>query len=185
MEQALTLGPSYLIVPSWFLEQFPGLSGLIQSAGNFAQNVSVAEHDMQMLARVGHRLDSGHPFERIKDSLVKNKTKNIESLAGMFEFARKHGGGDGMPLRSQSQAFIRSSGNSDRRVGPDFGDALQMDIQGPLQTTHVRHGVLSFLTWMPKGLLLLHTLRSLAEKMCFQWHFRRPIAAFVRLGRPL
>ncbi len=131
MEQALTLGPSYLIVPSWFLEQFPGLSGLIQSTKNVARNVSVADHDMQMLARVGHRLDSGHPFKKVAASLVKNKTKNIESLAGMFEFARKHGVGDGMPLLSQPQAVIRSSGNSGRPVGPDFWDALQMGFKGP------------------------------------------------------
>ena len=141
--EVLNVGAQYLRIPRWFMRQHAGLEDVIQSAGNLAQNVSKIEHDGQKLKKVSRDITAGRNFAYIKDRASKSRMKNIESLQGMFNFARKYGGGLNMSLIGDTADFIRGQSNSVRKVGPNEWDALALDFRGMDQAVQVRHGVVA------------------------------------------
>ena len=152
----MAVGATWTWVPRNIFAKYPGLDEIAQGAGNYLQNASKQEHDGQMLFKIARHIMAGKSFADIKADVAKNRSKCIDAVAGMFNFLRKYGSVDGetMGLATQTSAFIRSEGNSSRRVGPDLWDVLGLDFRGQNQLPMLRHGalILMYVNKTPKCL---------------------------------
>lgn len=147
MKEVLAVGATWTWVPRHIFAKYPGLDEVAQSAGNYLQNASKAEHDGQMLFKIQKQISDNKPFSEIKAAITKNRAKNIDSLPGMYNFLRKYGSDDGksMALARQTASFIRGESNTARRVGSDLWDILGMDYKGHNQMIRLRHGALTIM----------------------------------------
>ena len=145
IKEVLNVGATYTWVPREVLKKYPGLAEIAQASGNYLQNASKAEHDGQLMMKVGSKIATEVPFDEIKNIVKKNRSKNLESLPGMYHFLRKFGGGKSMHLAKQSSNFIRGEANTSRRVEPALWEALGLDFRGSNQMVRLRHGALCIL----------------------------------------
>ena len=167
LANVISHGARWLHIPSSFLNKYPGLDRIIQSAGNTTTNISKSEHDLQMLRKIATGVAAGLSFDNVQEAVMRSRPKNLEALLGMYDFTRKFGGGDGMPLLKETEAFIRGQTNSARRVALDFWDALQTDFKGAFQAPRVRHSVLSLLyAHQNPKFVSVSDVKKLASKDC-------------------
>ena len=158
---AVNEGAIYVIVPSWFLQKYPGLDDAIQAAGNVLQNISKAENDVQMLQKLVLRVGNGQTFEAINMNFRRTRPKNMEALPHMYNFVRKFPDKQLMNLTIQ---YIKSvSKGNIRKTTADVFDALQVDYKGALQAPCVRFAVLGALYTQPAGTVTAAVLRHLCN----------------------
>lgn len=154
IKEVLNVGATWTWVPRHVFQKYPGLAEIAQSAGNYLNNASKAEHDGQLILKIGTKIAVDMPFNEIKEMLLKNRSKNMESLPGMYHFLRKFGGGKAMQLAKRTSVFIRGEANTSRRVAPEFWDALGADFRGVNQMIGLRHGALCTLYTDPNPKLV-------------------------------
>ena len=158
---AVLEGAIYVIVPSWFLQKYPGLDDVIQAAGNVLQNISKTENDVQMLQKLVLRVGNGQTFEAINMNFKRTRPKNLESLPHMFNLVRKFPDKHYMNLTIQ---YIKSvSKGNIRKIAPDVFDALQVDFKGAKQASCVRFAVLGALYTQPAGTINATLLKHLCN----------------------
>lgn len=88
MKEVLSFGATWTWVPRTIFAKYPWDW---QSAENYLQNASKADHDGQMLFEIARLVSDNKPFAEIKAAIMKNRSKNIDSLPGMCNFLRKFG----------------------------------------------------------------------------------------------
>ena len=145
MKEILNVGATWTWVPRRILLKYKGLDQIAQSAGNYINNCSKAEHDGQMLLKIAGKIDAGKEYEAIHTDIMKNRPKHVESIPGMYQFLRKHGGGKGMKLAKQMCYFLRGETDTTRKVTADVWDALGLDFKGQNQLTMLRHAIMLLL----------------------------------------
>ena len=160
---AIQNGAEYKVVPSWFLQKYPGLDDAVQAAGNVIQNVSKSETDLQMLRKLLNKIKAGQSFEQIKMAFKKTRPKNISALPHMFNFLRKFP--DEM-LINKMIMFCKnqSAGSQTRTIDGSIYDALQIDWKGALQAPNIRYGILTALYSDKKpGLLTVQHIKAIGN----------------------
>jgi hypothetical protein len=154
---AVENGVVWQVLPAWLLDQFPGMSEMIQAAGNASGQVAKAEHELQVLRKINNAftLLSGPDgsarvdFSDVKLRVMRSKPPCAASLPGMYSFSLRHGGGKEAALTKDTELFVRAKAGSARTVSPDFWDALAMDAKGQEQASRFRHGVLKLVYTCP------------------------------------
>ena len=69
--------------------RYPGLDLVAQGSGNYLQNVSMAERDVQVMLNIAGKLELNMPWDAIKEFVKTTKANNLESPPGMFNFLKK------------------------------------------------------------------------------------------------
>ena len=165
MKPILNVGPTYTYVPRRIFLKYPGLDLVAQASGNYLQNMSKQEHDVQLMLKIAGKLEQKMSWDSIKESVKKTKAKNLAALPGMFNFLRKFGGEGNMGWARASATFIRGEVNTQRKIGPDVWDAMGLDVKGSSQLPRLRHGLLCLMyTDSSDRLVTPSDIKSLSSK---------------------
>ena len=86
LKSVLNVGATYTYVPRRVFFKDKGLDLIAQGSGNYIQNVSKAEHDVQLLLKVASRLEQNKTFDEIKEVAKKQGLKTCRHFQACSTF---------------------------------------------------------------------------------------------------
>ena len=127
----LRWGLNWLVIPSWFLDKYPGLEEAILGTGNLVNNTTKKETDLQIIGKIANKIKDGASYDDIKALMLKQRYKNVAALPGMFQFYRKfEKSRDGTDLVDETQNFVKINVSESRSLDGPMMEALAMDVRG-------------------------------------------------------
>ena len=107
LEPVLMSGAFFTIIPSWFLQKYPGLKDIIIGTGNVLSNVAEADGDVQVMSKMQVAIASKTPYQKMYGRLESHRFKNLGSAQFMYQFMAKFQGAKAKELMH----YLRSTVN--------------------------------------------------------------------------